>query len=208
MDDSEAWEAFPNKRKWFNKLWLSSKLGYDCGPCGVAPTKSAYYVVRPIYNISGMGAGARVQWIESNDYTRVEPGYFWCEYFNGSQYSVTYENRNSKWEPINSWKAFRNVKSLSKFDAWVRTDYSPELPSLFNDLFEIKRINVEFIEDKPIETHLRDSPDPNYDILIPVWEDFEEKEIDKLIQMGYTYLESYDDADGFVKPARLGFLVK
>lgn len=207
MEDCQAWKAYPDKRKWFNKLWLSDSLGYNCGPCGVAPETSNYYIVRPIYNLSGMGAGARRQWIDADDYTQVEPGYFWCEFFEGRQFSVTYDFVNNCWEADKSWLAVRNIRNLTKFHIWTRNDHAPKLPSLFDQLSDVKRINVEFIEDKPIEVHLRDSPDPDYDIIIPIWKG-EQKIIDKYVESGYTYIKSFDDADGFIETPRLGFVVK
>lgn len=35
-----------------------------------------------------------------------------------------------------------------------------------------------------------------------------EKLVDKYQKMDYSYIISYDNADGFLKPARLGFVVK
>jgi hypothetical protein len=207
MDDSQAWKAYPQRRKWFNKLWLSDNLGYDCGPCGVAPEKGDYYIVRPIYNLSGMGAGARRQWIDANDCEQVEPGFFWCEFFEGKQFSVTYDYVEGHWAPKSSWLAVRNIHNLSKFHIWTKNDYAPELPCFFDELSDVKRINVEFIENKPIEVHLRDSPDPDYDIIIPIWKG-DEKVIDKYLKNGYTYIKSFDDADGFIQTPRLGFIVK
>lgn len=207
MDDCQAWKAYPEKRKWFNKLWLADTLGYNCGPCGVAPQQSGYYVVRPIYNLSGMSAGARRQWIEGGDYRQVDPGYFWCEFFEGKPFSVTYNFVDNDWKAKGSWLAERNVNDLTKFHIWTRHDYAPELPSFFNQLCDVKTINVEFIEDKPIEVHLRDSPDPDYDIIVPVWKG-DKNIIDKYVENGYSYIQSFDDADGFIETPRLGFIVK
>lgn len=205
-DDSEAYIFFPQYRKWFNKLELSERLGYNCGPCGVPPTEENEYVVRPIYNLSGMSVGASIKYIETGDTTKVPPGYFWCEYFYGDQYSVTYEY-NDKWIPINSWKAYKEKKNLSRFSKWTRDFHYPKLPDFFDELKDVGLINVEFIEDKIIEVHLRPSPDPSYNILIPVWAD-DKKVLDSYIELGYTFIESFDDADGFLETPRIGFMVK
>lgn len=205
-DDSEAYIFFPQYRKWFNKLELSERLGYKCGPCGVPPTEENEYVVRPIYNLSGMSVGASIKYIETGDTTKVPPGYFWCEYFYGDQYSVTYEY-NDKWIPINSWKAYKEKKNLSRFSKWTRDFHYPKLPDFFDELKDVGLINVEFIEDKIIEVHLRPSPDPSYNILIPVWAD-DKKVLDSYIELGYTFIESFDDADGFLETPRIGFMVK
>jgi len=213
LDDEAAYKAFPKHRKWFNKLWLAEQLGYECGPCGVAPSRSDRYIVRPIYNLAGMGVGAEFKYIEAGDYNRVPPGYFWCEILKGRHLSVSYEFRhdtNPYWKPVSGWYGeYYEEDVVWKFKRWTRmkeADY-PVLPRFFNELSSISRINVEFKENKPFEVHLRDTPNPNYDELMPVWEG-DEKAIDKYVEMGYLYIPNRQDADGFLKVPRVGFLVK
>jgi len=43
----------------YNKLILSRKLGYTCGPSGVPVPKSDFFIVRPCMNFMGMGRFAR-----------------------------------------------------------------------------------------------------------------------------------------------------
>lgn len=205
-DDKEAYVFFPQHRKWFNKLELSERLGYNCGPSGIYPSNSGEYIIRPIYNLCGMGVGAHVKYIESRDTTKVPPGYFWCEYFYGNQYSVTYECKDG-WVPTNCWKAYKKKNNLSRFTKWVRDFHYPKLPHFFDELKDVGLINVEFIKDKIIEVHLRASPDPNYNILIPIWTD-DKKPLDSYVELGYTFIESFDDADGFLEIPRIGFMVK
>lgn len=210
MDDYEAWKIYPKHRNWFNKLWLSDKLGYDCGPSGVAPTVSREYIIRPIYNLAGMGVGARIEYIEADDYTKVEPGYFWCELFTGEQLSVSYEFEHGVmgvWKPIHGYKSIRTTDQMWKFSAWKKISNYPPLSRLFNELSDVGIINVEFVGLHPIEVHLRDTPDPAYDSFIPVWKG-EEDTIDIFSKIGYTYIQSYEDADGFLHTPRLGFMVK
>ena len=59
-EDCDVYVKYPKHRKWFNKLWLSEMLGYKCGPGGTDIPEDGVYVVRPIYNLGGMGAGAKV----------------------------------------------------------------------------------------------------------------------------------------------------
>ena len=66
IDDTIAWEQYPNYRTWFNKLWLSEKLGYQCGPAGVGVPKKGNYIVRPIYNLMGMGLDAKIMYLDPN----------------------------------------------------------------------------------------------------------------------------------------------
>lgn len=210
MHDYQAWKRYPNHRNWFNKLWVSEKLQYRCGPCGVAPDISAYYIVRPIYNLSGMGVGAKKVWIEANDYSQVPPGYFWCEFFEGNQYSATFvfqHDKNPWWKQLSCWMGVKSEDNLSQFQSWHRSDKQLTVPRIFNDLSGIEKINIEFIGDNPIEVHLRESPDPNCEEFIPIWSG-EENMVDKYEKLGYTYIKSYEDADGFLKTPRLGFMIK
>jgi hypothetical protein len=206
LHDYEAYEAFPEHRKWFNKLWLSEKLGYECGPGGVPVRKSGWYVDRPITNLSGMSIGAVKKYIHKSQID-TQPGYFWCEWFDGNQYSVTYEFEKNKWVSKCAYVADRDVENLYKFKSWNKIKHSPTLPNFFNSLFNVGQINVEFINENIIEVHLRNSPDPNYNELIPIWEG-DEKKIDKFIELGYTWIQETENGDGFLKVKRLGFLVK
>lgn len=210
IHDYEAWVNYPHHHNWFNKLFVAEQLGYYCGPCGFAPSRSDYYIVRPIYNLGGMGVGTSLVFIEANDYTKVPPGYFWCEVLLGKQYSATYEfvhDTKPYWKPLSCWEGDKHPGSFSKFTKWTRSAYVPEVPRLFNVLSDVKRINVEFKGDSPFEVHLRDTPDPDYDELIPIWKD-EEERIAKYTEQGYTYVESFDDSNNFLETPRLGFMVR
>lgn len=206
MKDNEAWKAYPKYRKWFNKLFVSELLGYHCGPCGVAPDKNGYYIIRPIYNLSGMSAGVQKKFIKAGDTMCVPPGYFWCEWFEGTHYSATYQSEDFfKWKVKSCWIG---TKRDFRFYKWTRSTYAPSVPIELLELSKLPEVNIEFIGDKVIEVHLRDTPDPDYDNIIPIWEDDPTNLIDIYESMGYSYIESFDNADGFIRPARLGFMVK
>jgi len=208
MHDYQAYGLYPQHRKWFNKLWFSESMGYECGPCGVPPSLSNYYIVRPIMNLSGMSVGARKEFIEAGNMAKVEPGYFWCKWFEGNQYSVTFEKVGNKWLQTSCWKGDRNTDELYKFKKWTRYDHKIfKLPEIFDELSDLDIINVEFIDDRPIEVHLRSSSDPDCNEFIPIWEN-EQYLVDKYEVMGYSYIKNYDSADGFLKTPRLGFMVK
>lgn len=59
--DAEAYVQFPHHHNFFNKLWVAEQLGHICGPAGVLPTGDIpkRVVVRPIYNLAGMGVATR-----------------------------------------------------------------------------------------------------------------------------------------------------
>lgn len=211
MEDSDAWKRYPHLRSWFNKLYVASSLGYDCGPGGVPPSQSAYYCVRPIYNIGGMGVGARKQWIEAGDCSGVEPGYFWCEWFDGDQYSVTYrrDDHNFKYNQVSCFKAERG-EHLYKFKKWTRSSSTFNIHPVIESILipsMVEACNVEMIGNKIVEVHFRDSPDPDYDEIIPIWSD-EQYLVDQYAKMGYTWIDGFDDSDGHLSIHRLGFMVK
>ena len=206
--DYLAYKKFTHHRKWFNKLWLSESFGYNCGPAGIAPDVKGNYIVRPVMNLSGMSVGAKKMCIDKGEISKVSPGFFWCEYFEGDQYSVTYQRQGDTWKQLSCWQGHRNEDNLSRFLMWERADnVKLNLPPLFDQLSDVGRINVEYIGDKPIEVHLRTSPDPDYDILIPIWDD-QKNMVDKYKQMGYDIISSYDDADGHLDVPRIAFAVK
>ena len=209
MNDIQAYREYPHLRHWYNKLWLSEQLGYNCGPASISPSSSGWYIVRPIMNLSGMGIGAEKVWIDAGDHTKVPPGYFWCEWFEGNQYSVTYQwnGYHTGWKPISCWQGIKEEDDLSKFSRWLKTDFYPHIGIFFHELSDLEKINIEYIENNIIEVHLRTSPEPDYNELIPVWKGQEEV-VDKYIKMGYNYITSYDDAEGFLDTPRVGFLVK
>ncbi len=209
MDDHHAYRMFPDRRKWFNKLWLAEDLGYECGPSGIAPSKSGYYIVRPIMNLSGMSVGAKKKYIEAGDLSQTPPGYFWCEWFGGPQYSVTYE-WTGVWKQVSCYLGERDENNLYRFRRWTRIDdieFEPE--PLFDEIggSNVSTLNIEFIGGRIIEVHLRDTPDPKYEELIPIWKDSKIL-VDKYEKLGYTYIESHDDADGFLDIPRIGFMIK
>lgn len=197
--DSAAWDAHPHHRDWFDKLRFALRMGYTCGPCGVAPEHSGWYVVRPIYNLEGMGAGARVQHIGAGDDRRVEPGYFWCEQFTGRQLSVTYR-WDGVWVPVSSWEGDLAPGSLTRFARWTRSNTLLLAPAVCDELADVGWLNVEFVGGRPIEVHLRVSPDPDWgDEIVPVWADEEEPE---------GMVRAYDDAGGFIPVPRVGFVIR
>jgi hypothetical protein len=206
LEDCCAWDLYPQYRCWFDKLYLSNFLGYDCGPSGYAPKHSSSYIVRPTYNLSGMSAGASIMHIDAGDVRKVPPGYFWCELFSGNHTSVEYASDGIKQVPYVSWFGEKTGKDLIRFTRWSRSDNLIKLPEPFCSMTDVEYMNAEFIGDKLIEVHFRRTPDPDYSEFIPVWEDNEDI-IYRYLQQGYTFITNEDDANGFLPVKRKGFLI-
>ena len=210
--DEDNYQKYPHHRKWFNKLWIAELFKYDCGPNAVPPSKDGTYVVRPIYNLSGMGVGATVKELKAGDKKTVPPGYFWCEFLKGKHYSANYKWKvdhitGGQWVGESCWEGTNMPINLSKFAEWKRSEYIPEVPAELKELYDVKEINVEFKGNQIIEVHLRTSPDPDYDHVIPIWKSDEGK-VSHYLMHGFNFIEFFDDADGHLKDPRVGFLVK
>ena len=218
MQDDIAYIKYPHHRKWFNKLYVAETFGYKCGPAGVDIPEDGTYVVRPIYNLSGMGVGAYVTELKAGDSRSVPAGYFWCEYLQGKHYSANYKweyDRDMKtgqwldpWKGSSCWEGINMPINLTKFIEWKRSDYIPHVPDELNSLRDVSIINVEFIGNNVIEVHLRESPDPQYDHIIPVWTSDLGIKKQHMEDNGYEFISYYDDADGQLEDPRIGFLVK
>lgn len=201
--DDKAWLKYPQYHKWFNKLYVAEYFGYDCGPAGVSVSKEGNYVVRPIYNLLGMGVNAAVLYLTPRDTHYIQPGYFWVEYFSGTHYSVDYIKKDGKFQQICNFIGVNRPENLSRFLSWTQCDHQFKLPKVLEDL-DVEHLNVEAIDDNIIEVHLR--PGFNhmiqYQELIPVFE-FQEA-----YKPGYKFIREYDDADGWLTSKRLGYLVR
>jgi hypothetical protein len=206
LEDFDAWDLYPQYRCWFDKLHLSQHLGYECGPSGYAPHISSTYIVRPTYNLSGMSAGAFITHIDADDFRKVPPGYFWCEMFTGDHISVEYEVCGDTHVAVRAWLGDKSDKDPLRFIRWSRTEQLIPLPEPFVSMVDVPHINAEFIGGNLIEVHFRETPDPEYSEFIPVWSDNEDI-VYRYIQQGYTFIESEDDANGFLSVKRKGFLV-
>jgi hypothetical protein len=201
--DDKAWIKYPQYHKWFNKLYVAEHFGYICGPAGVAVPKPSNYVVRPIYNLLGMGVNAAVLYLSPKDTYFIQPGYFWVEYFSGTHYSVDYIKENGKFKQLVNFIGINRPENLSRFLSWTQTDQQFTLPKELEEL-DVDHLNIEAIDDNIIEVHLR--PGFNrmiqYQELIPVFE------FQKANKPGYTFIREFDDADGWLSSRRLGYLVR
>ena len=193
---NDEWSRINDKDLWiYNKLDLSRRLGYLCGPSGVDVPKSNYYIVRPSINFSGMGRFSRIEWLE-NSTDHLHPGEFWCEIFEGHHISVDFYDKKPKLVV----RGYKNPKNPSyKWNCWIKIDHFIEFPSILNDLIgNYTVINCEFIGNKLIEVQIRQNLDFCWGniIAIPVWQEQNIK-----IPLGFRSVENEDYY-------RKGFLIK
>lgn len=179
----------------YNKLQLSRKLNYNCGPAGAKVPEPGLYIVRPSINFMGMGRHAKIMNLESST-EHLHPSEFWCEMFKGIHYSVDYHYGT----PSLTVKGCRNLKkSLYEWKSWVKVDNFIELPKILESFKEkYEWINCEFIGNNLIEAHFRSNSDFRWGntVAIPVWKTNEHK-----IYPNMSFVQDEDHE-------RLGFWIK
>lgn len=169
INDVDVFDSIAPDDLWcVDKLILSKKLGYVCGPAGVVPPPGKY-IVRPIMNLRMMSVGARIQCLDSDS---IPDGYFWCELFAGRHLSFDYN-----WgKQTLAVEGFRTEPTrLDRFSHWTRIDQDFKLPEILQTVADrYEWFNVEVIGDRVIEVHFRYNDDfANHDAttIIPVWSD-------------------------------------
>ena len=168
MSMKAEWDSIhPNDLWVINKLFLATRLGYNCGPAGVDVPTPGEYIVRPSLNLMGMGIGARDEYLEGST-DHLAPADFWCEKFHGEHMSVDYYwgecdlvvvgERQSN-NPYHVW------------DSWYKVDrHLPRHPVLDELHGGYEWVNCEFIDGHLIEVQFHCNSDFLYGntVAIPV----------------------------------------
>ena len=196
-DDTEedfVWQRTNADHLWvFDKLILSRKLGYTCGPTGIDVPEPGYYIVRPCVNALGLGLGATKEYLEK-DTTHLSVGFFWCEWFEGRHVSVDYKDGVQ----VLAVEGTKPDNTFTQWTKWHRVNDEFPLPAILTQ-FDEQYLNCEYIDGKLIEVHFRRNEDFDYatEEFIPVWEGE-----NTTPPKGYRYIQ-YPDVHG-----RIGAFVK
>jgi len=211
--DVKAWNKYPQLRCFYNKLYVAELFDHQSGPAGLQVPKADKYVVRPIINMAGMSANARIIYIDKDEsFMKVPPGYFWCERFHGRHLSIDYVKENDEWIQINAYEGFNYEDDLSRFSLWKRVEDRVDIPKEFNIIKEsgLDKLNFECIKNiktadvKIFEVHLRNGFDHmmEWKYIIPVFKG------DPTRKEGYRFIEGFSDGWGQLLYPRIGYLVK
>lgn len=191
-----VWKTVDPDDIWvMDKLILSRKLGYVCGPVGLDVPTPGYYIVRPCVNMLGLGLGTQRVWIEKET-MHLPIGHFWCEFFEGRHLSVDYNYGLQRL----CVEGIKPLDTFTRWNEWTRTKYYMSRPTILMELLKsYEWVNCEFIGDNLIEVHLRRNEDftGNISHFIPVWEGQ-----DTTPPNGYQYRD-YPDIHG-----RIGAFIK
>ena len=187
LNSEDEWKSIHHKDLWvYNKLYLSRVLGYNCGAIGTPVPKPDFYIVRPSFNLLGMGRYARKEYIYK--YTdQYHPSEFWSEIFVGSHISVDFHEKQSKLVVLGERD---DTDPYYKWKKWTKIDLEVSFPDVLHDLVgNYEWINCEFIGNHLIEVHFRQNPDFRYNNheAIPVWND---ESIENLED--YRYIQDSD----------------
>ena len=170
LGDYDVFDSIYTDDLWcMDKLILSKKLGYKCGPAGMVPSVAGQYVVRPIINLRSMSVGATIQYLDSDS---ILDGYFWCEIFTGRHLSFDYH-----WgKQTLAVEGFRTDPiRLDRFSHWTKINDNFKLPDILQTVADkYEWFNVEVIGDRVIEVHFRyndDFANHTATTIIPVWKD-------------------------------------
>ena len=170
IGDIDVFDSISSDDLWcVDKLILSKKLGYNCGPAGIPPAIPGHYIVRPIVNLKMMSVGATIQYLDSDS---IPDGYFWCEMFTGRHLSFDYHGGKQTL----AVEGFRSdTNRLDRFSRWTKIDEKFKLPEILQTVADrYSWFNVEVIGNNVIEVHFRYNDDfANHDAntIIPVWKD-------------------------------------
>jgi hypothetical protein len=196
LECDDEWNHIHSKDLWvYNKLSLSRRLGYLCGPAGTTVPKPDFYIVRPSFNLFGMSRLSRIEWIEKRT-DDMHPAEFWCEIFKGDHISVDYYKKKSDLVALGERN---NEDPLYKWKKWTKIDRKVDFPLILDELVgDYEWINCEFIGNRLIEVHFRRNPDFRYQnkVAIPIWNDCNED-----IDERYQFIEDSDYK-------RKGFLIE
>lgn len=198
--DSEDWTNAHVDDLWaLDKLILSKKLGYVCGPKGASVPRPGNYIVRPCSNFMGMGLGAEIRFIHRDTDLIGQLGTFWCEVFSGRHLSVDYKHG----EQVFCAEGFRDspLTNFIRWRRWEKTSDRVPYPEILHNLVgDYEHVNVEYIGGRIIEVHFRSNPDfrgHSSDFVIPIWKG-------DLIALDRQDLQFIERKDG----DRLGFYIR
>jgi hypothetical protein len=156
--DADAWVKFTDHHHIYNKLWIAEVQRLPCGPMGVYPNR--YPVIfKPILNLYGMSRGTKIISNEEQYDENIRDGLFWEEYLQGTHRCIDLVVTDGQ---IHFISCLESVKGpvIGTFDYHKSVpDY--KLPNSIKNWIETifddykGCINIETINDKIIECHLR-----------------------------------------------------
>ncbi|HZS81531.1 MAG TPA: hypothetical protein VFA50_01570 [Stellaceae bacterium] len=159
IDDATAWDAHPEFRRIYNKLFICDSQGLPNGPHGTMPPAFPVFS-KPIYNMRGMGTGSRVIASAAEYELAIQPGHLWMPLLEGEHVStdMALADGSARWVR----HATGVARGEGTFDYWiVHAEPRPALEAYLREWAQRNLrgftgiVNFETIGGHIIECHLR-----------------------------------------------------
>jgi hypothetical protein len=156
-NDFDAWSKIKNYNFIYNKLWIAQSQNIESGPMGIEP-ESYPIIFKPIINLYGMSRGFRLINNKKEYEFYLKDGLFWMKYLNGKFYCIDIVIVNGLIKFYSCLQSFSNNDGTFKYHEslpnYILSDYIKEW--IENNLEGYTGcFNIEVIDDKIIEAHLR-----------------------------------------------------
>jgi hypothetical protein len=155
-NDIEAYTLYPKYNIVYNKLEIAKFQNLNCNPLPILPNKYPI-IIKPIINLLGMGLNAKKIKTEKQLDKYLTSGFFWCEYLDGKHYSWDLIIREGKIIYYTTFQGYK--KTFGTFSKWI--EEKREMIEIIEKIIEYYLIdftgsvNIETLNDKIIEVHLR-----------------------------------------------------
>ena len=164
--DIKAWSFFKKYNFIYNKIFICQSQEIDCGPYGITPVNFPV-VIKPIVNLYGMSKEFKIIYNLDEFNKNITDGLFWMKYYSGENYNLdiilkkgkifkylilfskTNINKPGTFEYHTNIELDSKKINLNKIDNWIK--------KYLSDFTGI--INMEIINNKIIEVHLRPNGD-------------------------------------------------
>lgn len=161
INDISAWIKFNEHNFIYNKLRLSDIQNINCAPIPCIPEKFPI-IVKPIINLYGMSKGTLIinnleEYFECLSKDNVT-GYFWQSFLEGKQNNIDIIMKDGKIVKYYPLESKPGPEGTFKYHSYSK-DFilSTKIIKLIEDILDDYTgfLNIEVIDDKIIECHLR-----------------------------------------------------
>jgi len=155
-NDIEAYILYPKYNIVYNKLEIAKFQNLNCNPLPILPNKYPI-IIKPIINLLGMGLNAKKIKTEKQLDKYLTSGFFWCEYLDGKHYSWDLILKEGKIIYYTTFQGYK--KTFGTFSKWI--EEKREMIDIIEKMIEYYlsdftgSVNIETLNDKIIEVHLR-----------------------------------------------------
>ena len=176
MNDIEAWTKYRDYHHIYNKIWIAESQNILCGPMGLYP--EIYPIIfKPIINLFGMSRSFKIIKDKEEYNNNLQDGLFWMDYLSGNHYCIDIILLNGEIKFYSCLQSFPYTEGTFNYHESIPEYKLPE-----HIIIWIKKyfknytgcVNIELIDNKIIEAHLRLNGD------YYLYDDNFTKELDKL----------------------------